>query len=472
MLCSLSLFFERKKMKILKQGDSRVAKIINKNNISVEAQYRLSLFTYLYSYNGRYLIRNTISFEVIELTKSEWDAVMQLKETPASYDFIIENGLEQLAHSRYIVESDYDDIKQYNQTVFFLKTMAGTQNGLKSYVIFPTTGCNARCVYCYEEGYAVKTMTPETADRLIDFICETRYNDTVSLRWFGGEPLVGKNIIKRICTGLQERGVPYKSTMVTNATLMTKELAHEARELWHLQKVQVSLDGAKEDYTPRKNYIDPEKHNYETAIRAIHYLSDEGIKVNMRVNVDFENIKRIPDFLREIKAEFGEMKNISMYFAPLNQEKHNKRCIDLYKEIFKLNDMARSMGIIQSVKGDHKAVRMPLNYCMADIADKNIIILPDGVFNNCEHLPEAQTWGNIFDGVTDQAKYDELCKPVEIDEKCAKCPFLPECTPFYKKGCPGWFEKCYEYHCMKTEHAMRNLLEGVTIETDDDDEEI
>ena len=113
-----------------------------------------------------------------------------------------------------------------------------------------------------------------------------------------------------------------------------------------------------------------------------------------------------------------------------------------------------------------------MNYCMADSMDKTVVITPDGVFNNCEHLPEAQTWGNIFDGVTDRSKFDELRITPKIDEKCAKCQFLPECTPFYKNGCPGWFEKCYEYHCIKTEHTMHSLLEGVNTETDDDDEEI
>jgi len=459
-------------MNIIKNSDNRVTKIINKKKLSNEAEYRLSLFTYLYSDNGRYLIRNTLTFEVTELTEKEWNAVQLLKDGPVSYGFIAENGLEQLAMSRYIVEMGYDEIKQYQQAVFLIKTMSGSKKGLYSYTIFPTTGCNARCVYCYEEGYTVKTMTTDTANRLVDYICETRYNSTVKLRWFGGEPLANAKIISHICSSLQERGVPYKSSMVTNASLLTKELAHEAKELWHLEKVQVSLDGSKADYTIRKNYYNPEKHNYDVVMKAIHYFADEGIKVNMRVNVDFDNIADIPDFLREIKAEFGDMENISMYIAPLFQVKHSERCLELYKEIFRLTDLQKKIGIPANLNADHKAVRLRMNYCMADSMDKTVVITPDGVFNNCEHLPEAQTWGNIFDGVTDRSKFDELRITQKIDEKCAKCPFLPECTPFYKNGCPGWFEKCYEYHCIKTEHTMHSLLEGVNTETDDDDEEI
>ena len=458
-------------MNVVKNGDERVSKITDRKKISNEAVFRLSLFTYLYSENGRYLIQNTLTGEIAELTEQEWNAVQKIRNNPVSYGFIAENGLEELAMSRYIVESDYDDIAKYQNVCFLLKTMAGNNKGLSGYTILPTTGCNARCVYCYEEGYAVKTMTPEIADRLVDFICETRYNDTVKLRWFGGEPLAAANIIRRICTVLHDRGVPYKSSMVTNASLLTKELAHEASELWHLKKVQVSLDGAKEDYTLRKNYYNTEKHNYDVVMKAIHYFADEGIKVNLRCNFDWDNIDRLSDFFKDIKTEFGDMKNITMYIAPLFQAQHKDSITDLYQRMFALEDEMKAVGLLQSGR-DHESVRIRVNYCMADSMDKSIVITPDGVFNNCEHLPEAQTWGNIFDGVTDNAKFDELNQSAKVDEKCEKCPFLPECTPFYKNGCPGWFEKCYEYHCMKTEHAMHNLLKGVTIETEDDDEEV
>ena len=112
-----------------------------------------------------------------------------------------------------------------------------------------------------------------------------------------------------------------------------------------------------------------------------------------------------------------------------------------------------------------------MNYCMADSLDKSVVVTPDGIFNNCEHLPENNSWGNIFDGVTNRTKYDELCAAPKIDEKCAKCPFLPECTPFYKNGCTGWFDKCYEYNCMKTEYALKNLMNGVNEREDDDEDD-
>ncbi|MCR4794284.1 MAG: radical SAM protein [Ruminococcus sp.] len=458
-------------MKLLKQGDGGVAKIINRKQLNNEAEFRISLFTFFYCEKDRYLLKNTLSKEITELTEQEWKAVGQIKNGPVGYRFIMDNGLERLALTRYIVEKEYDEVKQYQQTIFLLKTMSGRKKGLNFYTIFPTTGCNARCVYCYEEGYAVKNMTIKTADRLIDFICETRHDDKITIRWFGGEPLAGANIIRHICNGLQKRNVPFISTMVTNASLMTKELAHEAKELWHLERVQISLDGAKEDYTQRKNYYNPEKHNYDAVMKAIHYIADEGVKVNLRVNVDLENIARIPDFLKDIKNEFSNMKNVYLYFNPLYQELKSENCIELYKEIFILSDILKSMGLSETVRSLQDFSHIRLDCCMADRPEKDIVITPDGMFNNCEHLPEGHSWGNIFDGVTDKAKFDELSSAPKVDEKCAKCPFLPECTPFYKNGCPGWFEKCYEYNCMRTERSLHSFLSGENTETENDDEE-
>lgn len=458
-------------MRIKKSGIENVTKITNRKNITPNFKYRLSLYTYPFTENGRYLIKHTLTGEVTELTKDEWNAVYRLNGKGEGYAFLVDNGLAELAKRRYIVETDYDEVKQYIQAVFLLRTMAGVKEGLKTYTIFPTTGCNARCVYCYEEGYAVKTMSEETSERLVDFICETRHDDMIKLRWFGGEPLAGEHIIRNICTALKEREVPFESDMITNASLLTKELAHEARVLWNLTKVQVSLDGARDDYMFRKNYYDPDKHNYDVVMRAIHYLSDEGIKVNLRVNVDFDNIGNMEGFLREIKSVFGDMENITLYITPLYQEQQKARCIELYKEIFRLTDLQKELGIPLNTRKKRKSSGIRLNNCMADSLDKSIVITPDGVFNNCEHLPETHTWGNIFDGVTDKKRFEELSGQPEIDDKCSKCTFLPVCTPYYKTGCPGWFDKCYEYNCLKTERELHNLLKGENAELMDDEQD-
>ena len=99
-------------MKILKQGDSRVAKIINRKSLDKDKQYRVSQFVYPFSDGGRHLLYSTFTKEAVELTDTEWKAFQKIKAAPVSYDYISKNGLEQLTLSRYIVEPIHDKIGQ------------------------------------------------------------------------------------------------------------------------------------------------------------------------------------------------------------------------------------------------------------------------------------------------------------------------------------------------------------------------
>ena len=443
-------------------GDKKVVGIISKKSVPEDAIYRASGFVYPHQENGVYLLRNTLTGQTVRLTENEWTAFMKLAEKPETY--LAENGLEELAKLRFVVENDYSEVVQYKQVIEILNIMSRKKPGLKTYTILPTTGCNARCIYCYEQGMKTVTMTRETADRLIDFICETRCDDEIKLSWFGGEPLLGHETISYICQALQDRGVPFSSKMVTNATLATKEMAHTAKTLWNLKKMQISLDGMPEDYEKRKNYYLPDKHNHETVVKAIHFFADEGIEIQLRVNFDWENISGIKSYLDFLKAEFGKYENISVYLGMLFQEKQSEKCIELYHEMFELQNYMRQIELKQNSKKS-KRQNIKLNYCMADSLDSSIVIDPQGNFYHCEHMPEGKSWGNIFDGCTDKELYERLKKQVEIDEKCKSCAFLPYCTPFYKQGCPGWFEHCAEYMKMMVGYSLSGIASKINNES-------
>lgn len=452
-------------MKLIKNGDSRVTKIINKKSLKNEAEYRVSQYVHTYSCDGRYLIAHMLSYEVIELTQQEWDAVKKIEQAPVSSEYLTEKGLEQLALSAYIVEKDHNDLKQYEQLVFLLKTMAGKKKGTSSYTILPTTGCNARCIYCYEEGYEIKTMTKETSDRLVDYICETRHDDTVKLMWFGGEPLANVRAIRDICMGLKERGVPYKSKMITNASLMTKELAHEAKELWNMTKVQVSLDGAREDYEKRKRYASPDKYNYDRVLEAVGYLADEDIKVVLRCNYDKDNTAGLKEMVDDIAERFD--KNVSLYFHILFQQNDKDDYVDQIKAIDGVCDYAESKGLMRegALKG-----KLRTNFCMAD-SECSVVVAPDGTLYDCEHLPEGRTWGNIFDGVTDEAKFREMRAAKPIEKECAECKYISFCTGFRKKNCPDIPKYCREDKEIGVERYLRALINSCA-ECEDEDEEL
>lgn len=427
-------------MKQITAPNEKVIAFIKTNSPETEG-LRPALWAVPYSRDGVNLMKNTFSGEIVQLSDEELAAPERVEE---------------LVKRRFVVPADYDEAEKYLETVKLIRLMQPEKPGLRTYTILPTTACNARCTYCYEEGYRVSTMTQETAERLVDFICETRCDDKITLAWFGGEPTVCAKTISFICRELEKRGVPFRSRMITNASLITRELAHEIKEVWRLKKVQVSLDGDRRDYTQRKRYIDPVRHNYDTVMRAVHYLADEDIRVNLRVNFDRDSIGRLRLFLDEMENEFGENKNVTLYLAALYQEKPKPYFIELERQMHELKRYIDELGI-NSIERENLGTSFRLNSCMADSLDKSIVIQPDGSFFDCEHLPAGHSWGNIFDGVTDQELFDRLSAPAEPDAKCRVCPFLPMCTPFYKHGCPGWFESCREFQHLSTEYQLDKL---------------
>ena len=66
--------------------------------------------------------------------------------------------------------------------------------------LFSTEHCNFRCTYCYED-YKIGRMMPEVVSGIKNLL-HHRYKTLKMLQisWFGGEPLLAKNVIFEIST--------------------------------------------------------------------------------------------------------------------------------------------------------------------------------------------------------------------------------------------------------------------------------
>ncbi len=143
-------------------------------------------------------------------------------------------------------------------------------------------------------------MSEETADKVVDYILRTKATEVITIRWFGGEPLVANKIITRICTALNEHNVQFKSKIVTKASLFTPELLDTAVNVWNLKSAQVSVDGSKVDYESRKLFCCPSFHNYEHLLKTIDLMLDAGLVVTLRCNYDHGNVEGMYEFWEDI----------------------------------------------------------------------------------------------------------------------------------------------------------------------------
>ena len=448
-------------MKLLDQGYVQVVKIARWDNRECNQKYRLSRYCFLYEEEGLFLLRNMFTGQLYRLTREEWDIISQLNVTMQDPDYLRANMLTDLAVYQCIVPADYNEFAEYSYLVDILGIMRKKKvKGYTHYTIFPTTACNAQCAYCFENGYLIRTMDEKTARATATFIDQTKGEKMLHLAWFGGEPMLGSRYIGLICQQLKDRNISFYSSMATNGSLFTSEMAERSVKDWNLKKIQLSVDGSRDDYEKRKRYKQPALYNYDSAIQAIYELEKQGIDIRIRCNYDHENIGGLAGFVEDVGKRFGGSPYVSLYFAVLFQERDNGTAPELIRRIREIEDFADSYGLIGKKK--KKKGTFPLNFCMADNLDENIVIDPEGYLYDCENLPQEHCFGNVREGITDQKLFADLKKTLEPLQECIECAFLPLCTPHRKTVCE--MEKkwpCKEIRKAEMENALHRTARRI-----------
>jgi uncharacterized protein len=128
---------------------------------------------------------------------------------------------------------------------------SGLTNKKFQLILFPTEQCNFRCVYCYEDFEigkmpswlveAVKTLISSKIPKL----------EYLSLSWFGGEPLLAKDILFEIAEYslmlANQYGCKLSGDLTTNGFLLDIKTLTKLVELKQ-NSFQISIDGDKESH--------------------------------------------------------------------------------------------------------------------------------------------------------------------------------------------------------------------------------
>jgi uncharacterized protein len=313
-------------------------------------------------------------------------------------------------------------------------------SGLQQITLELTEGCNLRCGYCiYNDLYKGKrnfghrNMTQEVAQKAIDYLKYHGDKKEVSVTFYGGEPLVNFDILKKSVKYAQEniKNRKLNFSMTTNLSMMTEEIARYIANIDNFS-VLCSLDGPKDIHDSYRKDID-NHGSYVRAIRGLKYLvqafgdrAKDMISISMvfappyyknkpnEIQRFFENLDWLPKNISKLvtypnvgSVNGGEDEentllkwSNSMYFDSL---KNNKEA-DLF-----------SKGVIeQGFARLHKRPiykyhnnMYPLNGCCIP-ANRKIYITVDGSFMLCEKIDGAPKIGNVFDGIDEEKIRTEM----------------------------------------------------------------
>lgn len=405
-------------------------------------RYRLMHFVVQQPVEEGLLLYHVMTKALVLIDHNEAD---MLEKDPSAVPGLVEGW--------FAVPESHDDLKLAREVRAVGKMLSKPAKGISGYTILTTTDCNARCFYCYEKGRSRIPMTEKTADATVRYIIKNSSGETVRLRWFGGEPLFNKKVITRICTGLKEAGVPFRSSMVSNGLLFDEPTVAEAVELWKLKKVQITLDGTEDVYNRVKNYVNPEGSAFRRVLGNIHLLLNAEVKVSIRLNIDRHNADDLFLLADQLGAEFGGNPLVRVYSHSLFEAcdvraavSHNDiQRSELFEKQKLLREKLRDAGLSSPGKLAHS---LKLNRCMAD-SDSSVVILPDGHIGKCEHFSESEWFSHVLLEETDEGQIASFKQVRPELEACSECALYPDCFRL---------SKCEEaVHCNQVEREDKLL---------------
>jgi len=158
-----------------------------------------------------------------------------------------------------------------------------------------TDQCNLRCRHCYIGDGLHQDLSIKSIFKVLD-----EFEEIQGLRLLlsGGEPLLYPHFweINEIL-----REYPFRSILLSNGTLITKEVSKKLR----VHEVQISLDGMKEGHESIRG-----KGTFEKALQAIESLQEAHIRVSIATMIHRGNLKEFDALAKLIQSRGIEEWNV------------------------------------------------------------------------------------------------------------------------------------------------------------------
>ena len=426
-------------MRIIVQGNKDYLKLFPTQTKAEKTQYVFSPYLLEQDTAEGKLLLSTLTGELVLLAPEDLQKNLLLDSSNSSAVFPL------IAHRFLIPEKAPENVFVQALQTLMLKRR-NSKKTIRNYTILPTTFCNAHCFYCYENGTPHVHMTEETAEKLVDFIAAHHGKEKVKLSWFGGEPLVGRPRIDQICSSLTKKGIIFESKMTSNGYLFDRDLIHHAKEFWNLTSIQITLDGTEEIYNRTKAYVNAPENPYQRVLRNIDALTDAGIYVKIRLNLDSHNAENLFSLVQELSDRYHQKDYLHVYVSPLNEDagfepiEHSKKDLErLAKQLIDLQELLEQKGWLQY--GDTKLPSMKITNCIAD--DPGCVLCtPEGLFGECIGQFYNHTVGSLETSEINRAELN-YWQQKQVFEGCVECPLFPSCGHLMMH-CPV-NRKCTEY---------------------------
>lgn len=419
-----------------------------------------SKYNFLFNKEGKYFIYSALSNFFAEIPIEYYNECKECESTNNIEPLLSDDFKEILIRKKVLVNSDEDEINR----MIMQQNFRMYDNSYMNLTIAPTQYCNFDCVYCYEDFRKKEFIDDSTCDNIIKMAKSQKHLKNLHVCWYGGEPLLAINSIKKLSVEFLELDLNYSAEIITNAYLLNETYLNDLINC-NVSKIQITIDGMKDTHDKRRA-LNSGKGSFDRILENLDiYMSkgfDKKFRLNIRVNIDKSNSQEY-DILKEFLAKRYPDKNYNIYSAWTRYDQDHKNCNLCYSQK-EITDLA-----INTYRKEKKKIMsfIPPNdftICMARHAN-SYLIGPGGYVYKCWHdLGDYNL--SIFNINNAKQQNIDLISRYMIgsdltnQEKCKKCKMLPLCMAGY--CVKNVFEEKYESktkdHCSIFKENLETLL--------------
>ncbi|MCR3758710.1 SPASM domain-containing protein [Clostridium felsineum] len=302
---------------------------------------------------------------------------------------------------------DQNFIKNTNNSLKSKKFNIETSN-ISSITLMLIQKCNLKCSYCYGQNGTYNdsgVMSIETAQKSIDLLITKSKNCNLSICFFGGEPLLKFDLIKKIVSYCHKKETEtdkrFRFTMTTNGTLLNKEIEEFIIE--NNIRLQISIDGNKTIHDSNR-YFDNKRGSHDIILTNTKNLRSMGLlSARATITGKYMDIKNIYNYLSSLN--FYEV-SISPAFNLLTREEYTELAksyiafyLDMEKRIKekRYKEVQKNKQFIKELKQIHYSIPRKVS-CGAGITmnavDIHGDIYPCHRFVNYKDYSIGTIWSN------------------------------------------------------------------------------
>lgn len=402
----------------------------------MEQRYCLSKYNTVIEEKGLLLIYNSLSGALSVMEREEWELLNEGLQGQMDH-FTEEQHIlwDKALINNFIIPADVKEIEILEEKYWQRKNDGSSM----TITILPTLGCNFACNYCFQ-GLKKEDdkMSVEIQNR---FLWWFRNNldgvKSVNLTWFGGEPTLGMDIIKRLSDRMialcDQRCIKYTASIITNGSLLNPDMVGELY-VRRVSLFQVTIDGPSEIHNKVRFDKKTGEGSFEKIIENIKlYQSIYPVRTSLRINVDARNEEKCFELIDELAEKLKGVKNTSVYFAPIHASTSYCEHISAYTlEIIHYAELETKL-LCHAVEKGLARIGLPVMSMGLCGATKKygIVIVPNGDIHKCWEtvsMPEYRI-GNILDEtfkLEEQSANWRNWSPFR-EKECQECKILPNC---------------------------------------------